>query len=63
MPCGRDLDERLQRVKPLCYPPTNLIRGKSLWASSPQVGMGIWGKLCELVAVGPGGSGVRAAKA
>ena len=36
---------------------------KSLWASSPQVGMSIWGKLCELVAVGPGGSGVRAAKA
>ena len=31
---------------------------KSLWASSPQVGMGIRGKLCELVAVGPGGSGV-----
>ena len=31
--------------------------------SSPQAGMGIWGKLCELVAVGPGGSGVRAAKA
>ena len=27
---------------------------KSLWASSPQVGMGIWGKLCELVTVGPG---------
>ena len=23
-----DLDERLQRVKPLCYPPANLIRGK-----------------------------------
>ena len=22
------LDERLQRVKPLCYPPANLIRGK-----------------------------------
>ena len=36
---------------------------KSLWASSPEVGMGICGKLCELVAVGPGGSGVRAAKA
>ena len=36
---------------------------KSLWASSPQVGMGIRGKLCELVAVGPGGSGDRAAKA
>ena len=32
---------------------------KSLWTSSPQVGMG---KLCELVAVGPGGSRVRAAK-
>ena len=25
---------------------------KSLWARSPQVGMGIGGKLCELVAVG-----------
>ena len=36
---------------------------KSLWASSPQVGMSIWGRLCGLVAVGPGGSGVRAAKA
>ena len=35
---------------------------KSLWTSGPQVGMGICGKLCELVAVGPGGSGVRAAK-
>ena len=23
-----NLDERLQRVKPLCYPPANLIRGK-----------------------------------
>ena len=22
------LDERLQRVKPLCYPPANLIRGQ-----------------------------------
>ena len=32
-----------------------------MWKSlSPQVGIG---KLCELVAVGPGGSGVRAAKA
>ena len=36
---------------------------KSLWASSPQMGIGILGKLCELVAVGPGGSRVRAAKA
>ena len=26
------------------------------------MGMGIRGKLCELVAVGPGGSGVRMAK-
>ena len=34
-------------MKPLRYPPANLIRGK----------------LCELVAVGPGGSGVRVAKA
>ena len=34
----------------------------SLWASSPQVGMGMR-ELCKLVAVGPGGSGVRAAKA
>ena len=26
--CYVSLDERLQRVKPLCYPPGNLIRGK-----------------------------------
>ena len=30
-----NLDERLQRVKPLCYPPANPIRGKSsfYWSS------------------------------
>ena len=34
---------------------------KSLGPSGPQVGMGILGKLYELVAVGPGGSDERIA--
>ena len=37
-------------IVPLC---TNRV----LHNSSPQVGMGICGRLCQLVAVGPGGSG------
>ena len=56
-----NLDERLQRVKPLCYPPANLIRGKLsfYWSSECHSELSPPRKECKC----QGGSGDRAAKA